>query len=66
VNVDSLEKADQLHFAGSPTVQINGLDLEGYDGPGVMACRVYFENDRKGWPSKQQLKERLAHVETPP
>jgi len=55
VKVDTSEKADALHFAGSPTVKVNGRDLEGYDGPGVMACRVYRENGGKGWPSREQL-----------
>ena len=59
VNIDSAEKADALHFAGSPTIKVNGHDLEGYGGPGVMACRVYQENHNQGWPSKALLKRKL-------
>jgi glutaredoxin len=62
VKIDSLEKADALHFAGSPTIKINGQDLEGYDGAGVMACRRYEENSGKGWPSKTLLAKRLLAV----
>jgi hypothetical protein len=59
IKIDSLEKADMFHFAGSPTIKINGQDLEGYAGAGVMACRRYEENAGKGWPSKQLLTEQL-------
>lgn len=59
VKVTTQAQADALHFAGSPTVQVNGRDLEDYDGPGVLACRLYGEN-RKGWPSRELLKQRLS------
>jgi hypothetical protein len=59
VEVDSSEKANALHFAGSPTVKVNGRDLEGYEGKGVMACRVYQENGGKGWPSRALLERAL-------
>jgi hypothetical protein len=62
IYVDSLEKANALHFAGSPTVKVNGVDLENYQGEGVMACRVYEDNDRKGWPSKSVIAERLLEA----
>lgn len=60
VRVDTPERAEALHFAGSPTVKVNGHDLEGYAGPGVLACRVYRENNGRGWPSRQQLKRALS------
>ncbi|HEX7021627.1 MAG TPA: hypothetical protein VF171_02140 [Trueperaceae bacterium] len=59
VNVDSVALADALHFAGSPSVKVNGQDLEGYEGRGVMACRLYRENGGKGWPSRDLLKRNL-------
>jgi hypothetical protein len=65
VSVQTLEQADALHFAGSPTVKVNGIDLENYDGPGVLACRVYRENGGKGWPSKALLERALAAAKTP-
>ena len=53
-------------FAGSPTIHVDGVDLEGYDGPGVMACRRYAENGGQGWPSLELLRARLtAAVEVP-
>ena len=62
INIDSFEKANDLNFAGSPSLKINGADLEDYDGQGVMACRVYQENDNKGWPSKALLERRLLEA----
>lgn len=62
VNIDSLEKADALNFAGSPSLKINGVDLEHYQGEGVMACRVYQENENKGWPSKTLIEKRLLEA----
>jgi len=47
-------------FAGSPTIHVDGVDLEGYAGPGVMACRRYGENGGKGWPTLALLKAQLA------
>ncbi len=33
------------YFAGSPTIKVNGQDLEDYQGNGVMACGRYEENN---------------------
>jgi len=62
VRVETLKQAEALHFAGSPTVKVNNFDLEGYDGLGVLACRVYRENDGQGWPSRQQLERALTRA----
>ena len=59
VKVDSLERAHLYSFAGSPTVKVNGQDLEHYQGQGVMACRVYEKNGGKGYPSRALLRQRL-------
>lgn len=56
VNVESQAQADALHFAGSPSIIIDGRDLEDYDGPGVLACRLYGTS---GSPSHQLLRARL-------
>ena len=58
--VESIEQANALHFAGSPTIKVNGRDLEGYRGEGVMACRIYEENGGKGYPSKVLLRTQLT------
>lgn len=63
LKVKSLGEANTLHFAGSPTIKVNGRDLEGYRGEGVMACRLYEENGGKGYPSKALLQARLNETD---
>ena len=43
VLVDTPEKAEKYKFRGSPTILINGIDLEGLPEPvaGNLACRYY-------------------------
>lgn len=59
VAVEDMDRAKELRFAGSPTIKVNGRDLEDYQGDGVIACRVYKENEGKGWPSRRLLRERI-------
>jgi hypothetical protein len=62
VEVEDPDMAAQLDFAGSPSIRLNGRDLEGYEGPGVLACRVYRENGGVGWPSRELLAAGLARA----
>ncbi|MBC7113329.1 MAG: DUF2703 domain-containing protein [Candidatus Methanomethyliales bacterium] len=41
--IESEEDAKKYHFLGSPTIQINGLDIEmdRRNDPPVLGCRVY-------------------------
>ena len=62
VVVNDTVAAQRLGFAGSPSIRINGIDLERNEGQGTMACRVYAENGGKGWPSKKLIADRLREV----
>ena len=62
VPVQTPEQAAELRFPGSPTIRINGTDLEPVEETGAMACRVYRENDGKGWPSTALLKRRIREA----
>ncbi|MDA3948337.1 MAG: hypothetical protein PF508_03840 [Spirochaeta sp.] len=62
VAVEDMDSARELQFAGSPTIKVNGKDLEDYQGEGVLACRLYKGNDGKGWPSKELLRDRIRGV----
>ena len=50
-------------FLGSPTIQIDGIDLEGpsaQDAGVGFGCRVYNEGgELRGWPSKEQIRNAL-------
>lgn len=59
VHVRSQVQADALRFAGSPSIMINDRDLEDYDGPGVLACRLYTSGGHSGLPDQDLLRTRL-------
>lgn len=57
------EEASELAFPGSPTIRIDGRDVDpvGAELPAALACRVYrFPGGRTSpLPSRQQLEEAL-------
>ena len=57
VLVESNELAEKLKFRGSPTVLINGEDIEGRNAPesASLNCRVY-EN---GLPSVEEIRNKI-------
>jgi hypothetical protein len=58
------EQAVELRFPGSPTIRIDGLDVDpdGADWPPGLSCRVYRLPDGRPSPvpSRQQLEEAFA------
>lgn len=57
--LERLPEPARRGFAGSPTIRIEGADVEGYAGPPVLACRRYPGNAGRGWPDAQLLRQRL-------
>lgn len=50
VRVESEAQALELRFAGSPSIHIDGVDLEGAQpGPPAMACRLYDGGPPSSW-----------------
>ena len=66
IKVSSNEEAVTQQFLGSPTIQINGVDLEGpaAQNAGVgFGCRVYNEGGKmQGWPSKELIRQALLGI----
>jgi hypothetical protein len=61
IEVNSQEQAIAHQFLGSPTVQVNGVDVEGLMGKPNLNCRLYNEVGRlRGWPSKEMIWAALA------
>lgn len=64
INVETADDAERLRFLGSPTVRVNGRDVE----PGaeertdyVHACRVYrSDSGFSGQPNEEWLRDALA------
>ncbi len=67
VAIPDAEAAEAVRFAGSPSVRINGVDVEGaVAGPVGMSCRTYMNGSaREGVPSFEviQFAVRSAAVE---
>jgi hypothetical protein len=60
INVDSPEKAEKVGFQGSPSIRINGKDLEGRDGDPNYSCRLYRDNGKSTpVPSKEFIMGKL-------
>lgn len=61
--VTTREEAVELHFPGSPTIRIDGRDVDpaGADEPPSLSCRVYnlSEGRVSPIPSREQLEEAL-------
>jgi arsenate reductase len=48
VDVNTPEKAAELGFLGSPSIHVDGMDIEGKAGSGRLSCRMY--DDDSGMP----------------
>jgi hypothetical protein len=61
INVNSPEQAEQVGFQGSPSIRINGHDLEGRDEGSSYSCRLYRINGKATpIPTKEFIEERLS------
>jgi hypothetical protein len=65
VEVISEEDAQRKRLIGSPTIRIDGIDLEGPEaetkGYGY-GCQVYSQNSQTaGWPSVEQIRSTLQN-----
>jgi hypothetical protein len=64
IEVKTEQEAQQLHFVGSPTILIDGVDIdpEGLEGqPYALTCRVYRRRDGRPspLPEIELIRERL-------
>lgn len=62
--VTTQEEAEALHFPGSPTIRIDGVDIdpEGAAGRPALGCRIYYLPDGRASPvpSREQLETVLG------
>jgi len=60
IRIETNELAEKVKFRGSPTVLVNGEDLEGREEPEstLLNCRVY-EN---GLPSIEDIKDKIKNL----
>ena len=62
--VTSEAQAEALRFPGSPTIRVDGRDVDpaGADAPAALSCRIYHLPDGRvsPVPSRRQLEQALA------
>lgn len=62
--VRSDEEAKTLHFPGSPTIRVDGIDVDaiGATSRPALTCRIYYLPDGRvsPIPSREQLQEALT------
>ncbi len=62
--VTTHDEAEELRFPGSPTIRVDGRDVdpEGAKTPAMLACRIYRLPDGRvsPVPSREQLEEALT------
>jgi len=60
VEVLNQDDAEKKKFLGSPTIKINGTDLENKQGTYVFGCRIYsIQGTISGTPTKKYISEKL-------
>jgi hypothetical protein len=66
VDVSDLEQAEAHRFLGSPTIRVNGRDIEPVAGERTnytLSCRIYrTETGAKGAPDERWLREALLEA----
>lgn len=62
VEVDTPDRAAELGFLGSPSVRVNGRDIEGRAGAGGLSCRTY---DGAGAPPEWLVEAAIARALEP-
>lgn len=63
VLIGSVDEADELHFKGSPTILVDGVDPWAPPGPapGGLACRMYrTDGQASGAPSVEEIVQALT------
>ncbi len=66
VDINDVEQAEQHHFLGSPTIQINGRDIEvgRRSDEASFSCRVYkTPNKSSGIPPKDMLVQAIYEAQ---
>ena len=65
INIETPEQIEKFGFYGSPTIKIDGRDLEGRSGEFSHNCRLYDINGELiGVPTKEYIKEKLIAQST--
>ena len=65
INIETPGQAEKFGFYGSPTIKIDGTDLEGRSEEFSYNCRLYdIDGELTGIPTKEYIKEKLIAQST--
>lgn len=68
IQVESNEAAEFHRFQGSPSIRIDGVDVDPVpvtEMPYGMACRIYLTPDGpQGWPAKETIRTALVAAQS--
>jgi hypothetical protein len=65
IEVVNPQDAISKKFLGSPSIRINGIDLENKDGAYIFGCRIYtIEGKISGTPTRNHIISRLKSLIT--
>lgn len=61
VEINSMEEAIKYRFLGSPSIQINGRDIESsrWNDKPLYGCRVYNNKENPGIPPRSLIEEAI-------
>ena len=63
IEVVDLQDAVTKKFLGSPTIRINGTDLEGKEGDYIFGCRIYaIDGKITGTPTKNHILSKIKSL----
>jgi hypothetical protein len=64
LNVSSAEEAEKTGFQGSPSIRVNGKDLDGRNDAFSFACRIYnIDGKITPTPTKEFIKAKLRAIQ---
>jgi hypothetical protein len=64
INVTSAEQAEKVSFQGSPSIRVNGKDLDGRNDGYSYACRVYHIGGKlTATPTKEFIQDKLRALQ---
>jgi hypothetical protein len=63
IAIRSPEESESKGFYGSPSIRIDGIDLEAMTGKYSYSCRIYkIEGQTTGVPTKEYIRKRLLDI----
>ncbi len=68
ITIGGMRKAEKYSFPGSPTIRINGVDVDPkHKGGIVLGCRIYFYKGKPyGYPPRKMIITALKNLKVIP